>query len=148
MSKNTKSIYLNSTLSYCSDCGDTELARIVAKENGVFMERLCPVSGPKSVKIISDYSWYLKNMPVPMKVTERKDEKKRDKGCPRDCGLCQYHTGGIYLPVFSITNACNLNCNICFTYNRTDKKYYKSVNDMNKTLEISIRSLKSEYMNI
>ena len=42
-------------------------------------------------------------------------------GCPYDCGPCAFHEGSCNLPVFSVTNACDLRCPICFTYNREDK---------------------------
>ena len=38
------------------------------------------------------------------------------------------------MPVFSITNDCNLNCPICFTYNRPDKKYYKTVEETKRII--------------
>ncbi len=135
MTQNSNGVFLNSTVAFCSHCQDTEFARIVAREDGVFMERLCPASGHKSVKIVSDYQWYLKNMSSPRKITGRKGEKKPVKSCPMDCGLCEIHSGGIHLPVFSITNVCNLDCNICFTYNRKDKKYYKTVRETQKIIE-------------
>ena len=42
-------------------------------------------------------------------------------GCPHDCGPCTWHASPCQLPVLSITNACNLRCPICFTYNRDDR---------------------------
>ena len=42
-------------------------------------------------------------------------------GCPHDCGPCTWHASPCQLPVLSITNACNLRCPICFTYNRADR---------------------------
>jgi hypothetical protein len=120
---------LGSTLAYCPECRKTEYARIVAKEGGVFMERLCPCSGPASVKIVTDHHWYLSRAAASQEIADIKDPYPSKNGCPFDCGPCQWHTGGIHLPVFSITNDCNLNCPICFTYNRTDRKYYKSVEE-------------------
>ena len=120
---------LGSTLAYCPECRTTEHARIVAKEGGVFMERLCPRNGPASVKIVSDYRWYIDRSKDCQAISDIPDPFPSKKGCPFDCGPCQWHTGGIHLPVFSITNDCNLSCPICFTYNRPDRKYYKSVED-------------------
>jgi uncharacterized radical SAM superfamily Fe-S cluster-containing enzyme len=120
---------LGSTLAYCPECGTTEHARIVAKEGGVFMERLCPHKGPASVKIVSDHRWYLDRAKESHKINRIPAPTPSRNGCPFDCGPCQWHTGGIHLPVFSITNDCNLSCPICFTYNRPDKKYYKSVEE-------------------
>ena len=116
---------LGSTLAYCPECKNTEHARIVAKEGGVFMERLCPRSGPASVKIVTDHQWYVSRVGAGQMACDIRDPYPSKNGCPLDCGPCQWHTGGIHLPVFSITNDCNLSCPICFTYNRPDRKYYK-----------------------
>ncbi len=121
--------YLRSTLAFCDRCGTAELARIMSRENGVFMERICPVHGVERVKIANSHNWYIERMSTPRTENTIKNSMPSQKGCPFDCGPCQWHTGGIYLPVFSITNDCNLNCPICFTYNRPDRKYYKSVDE-------------------
>jgi len=120
---------VGSTLAYCPQCRTAEHARIVATEGGVFMERLCPHNGPSSVKVCSDYRWYRGRMEGSQKAATIREPSPSRKGCPLDCGPCQWHTGGIHLPVFSITNDCNLSCPICFTYNRPDRKYYKTVED-------------------
>ena len=128
----TGETYLRSTLAYCDRCGKTELARIMARGDGVFMERVCPVGGTERVRIAKSTAWYLERTGAARPVHEIKDRLPSLKGCPFDCGPCQWHTGGIHLPVFSITNDCNLNCPICFTYNRPDRKYYKSVEETRK----------------
>jgi 7,8-dihydro-6-hydroxymethylpterin dimethyltransferase len=131
---NADEIYLRATLAYCDTCGKTELARIVAREEGVFMERACPVKGVKSVIIARDPAWYRRRIAKPRKECLARQPEPSKKGCPLDCGPCARHTGGIHLPIFSITNDCNLNCPICFTYNRPDKKYYMSVQDVRTTI--------------
>ena len=121
--------YLRSTLAYCDNCSKTELARIMARDDGVYMERICQAHGVERVKIAKSPSWYAERTGQPRRANEIKDTIPSQEGCPFDCGPCQWHTGGIHLPVFSITNDCNLNCPICFTYNRPDLKYYKSVEE-------------------
>ncbi len=127
-------IYINSTLSYCPICNKTEFTRIVARNDGVFMQRVCAKSKPEAGKIAADYKWYMERMATPQTIYTDDNTKKSEKGCPFDCGLCEWHTATIKLPVFSITNDCNLDCPICFTYNRPDVKYSKSVEDTDKIL--------------
>lgn len=134
MIKRQNEIYLNSTLSYCSSCNRVELSRIMARENGVFLERLCPIKGTQSIKIIADYKWYIERVCKPQKIYKVKHPEKSKFGCPFDCGICEWHTGAIKLPIFSITNNCNLDCHKCFTYNRPDKKYYKSIADTKRII--------------
>jgi uncharacterized radical SAM superfamily Fe-S cluster-containing enzyme len=61
--------------------------------------------------------------------------KPVQKGCPFDCGPCANHAGRLRLPIFSITNHCNLKCPICFTHNRQDKIYNKSLEDLEAILD-------------
>ena len=131
-------ILINSTLAYCRACGRSEMARIVARRGGVYMERMCRKEVP-SVKIANDYKWYIERMSYAEYAVPRPAAGKKLKGCPNDCGPCAMHAGGLRLPVFSITNDCNLDCPKCFTYNRPDKKYYKSVADTKKIIKEIIR---------
>jgi hypothetical protein len=124
--------YLNSTLAYCDVCRKTELARILAGPQGVFLERVCAARGHERVRIAVDSKWYQQRMAWPQKPETSARTRASEKGCPLDCGPCQWHSGRLHLPVFSITNDCNLDCPICFTYNRPDQKYYKSIADVEK----------------
>jgi len=130
--------YINSTQAWCPACKRTELARIVARPGGVFLERMCP-KGVASVKIAADYKWYLERMEHAAAPVSRPPAGTKLKGCPSDCGPCALHAGGLRLPVFSITNDCNLNCPKCFTFNRQDLKYYKSVADTKKIIKEIVR---------
>jgi len=41
---------------------------------------------------------------------------KTEKGCPDDCGICPNHKSHTVLAIIDVTNACNLQCSICFAY--------------------------------
>ena len=127
--KPDEEIYLRSTLAFCGDCGKTEFARVVARPRGVYLERVCPEKGSQRVKIAKDPAWYAARTATPRASCAEGKRRPSKLGCPFDCGPCQWHSGGLRLPVFSITNDCNLDCPICFTYNRPDMKYYKSVEE-------------------
>jgi uncharacterized radical SAM superfamily Fe-S cluster-containing enzyme len=121
--------YVRSTMAYCPVCKKAEFARIVVRESGVFMERLCPERGAISTRIAKDPEWYAARTAVPRRAVSHVPCQPSVKGCPFDCGPCEWHTGGLHLPVFSITNDCNLDCPICFTHNRADCRYYKTVEE-------------------
>ena len=57
------------------------------------------------------------------------------KGCPWDCGPCGLHANACHLPVFSITNVCNMNCPICFTYNRPEVPYFMSREELRQLVD-------------
>lgn len=118
-------LLLGSTTAFCSRCEKAEMARILAVDGVVFMDRLCP-EGVARVKIASNLKWYLERSESPWEKEPRLKGYPSCKGCPYDCGLCENHASGMRLPVLSITNDCNLDCPICFTHNRKDEKYYKS----------------------
>ncbi|MFZ5950975.1 MAG: radical SAM protein, partial [Candidatus Rifleibacteriota bacterium] len=62
------------------------------------------------------------------------------QGCPLDCGPCEWHVSGLSLPVFSITNDCNLNCPKCFTFNRPDQRYYKTVEETKAIIDHIVKA--------
>lgn len=121
---------LDSTRAYCPICGVTEHALITVRDGGVFMERICPQRGTVSVLIARDYRWYLERTAVPRPIRSMPDATKLTKGCPFDCGPCECHTATLHLPVVSVTNLCNLDCPICFTFNRPDLAYCKTPEEM------------------
>lgn len=123
MTRPARRTYLHGTLAWCAHCGATEPARVVAAEDGVFLERICPSGSIPSVKIAADPAWYRERTSGPGEESESFGTREPRLGCPRDCGPCRWHAGGLHLAVFSVTNRCNLDCPKCFTYNRGDLPY-------------------------
>lgn len=136
--------FLHATRAWCVQCNQVEMARVVADQQGVFLERMCVRNGTAQTKIAASSVWYRERIGKPMQVEEIPDRKKVQRGCPLDCGICEWHTTGLHLPVFSITNDCNLNCPKCFTYNRPDRKYYKTAEETRTIL----RHIKKKQPNI
>lgn len=128
-------IYIKSTLAFCKHCNRTEQASIISRNGSVFLDRLCPELGKQSTIIARDYRWYLERTSFNRFVSSPGNTKSSKYGCPKDCGLCEQHSNKALLPIFSITNDCNLNCPKCFTYNRQDKKYYKTIEDTKQILD-------------
>jgi uncharacterized radical SAM superfamily Fe-S cluster-containing enzyme len=60
--------------------------------------------------------------------------------CPTSCGPCSFHGQACHLPVFSITNACDLRCPICFTYNRPDRTWFMSPEELDRQLDFVLAS--------
>jgi uncharacterized radical SAM superfamily Fe-S cluster-containing enzyme len=123
-------ITLDSTRAFCPACGVTEHALVTARDTGVFLERICPQLGTVSVRIARDYRWYLERTAEPQPMEQMPNATGLSKGCPFDCGPCECHTARLHLPVVSVTNLCNLDCPICFTYNRPDLAYCKSTDEL------------------
>jgi hypothetical protein len=96
-------------------------------------------SGP--ARIAGDIDWYLENLlrSFPDRAPLQGSHPPA-RGCPHDCGPCAWHASPCRLPVVSITNACNLNCPICFTYNRKDRFYFMPVEEMERTVDWIVES--------
>lgn len=133
--------YYRMTRGMCRTCRKIVDSRIVEREGSIVQENLCSDCGTSSTIIAESSEWYFNQ--VSFRSSLKKPVKINtgiSRGCPRDCGLCSWHESGPTLPVFSITNACNLKCPICFTYNREDSIYFMSVDEMKKTVDFLLEN--------
>jgi len=133
--------YFTTVRGMCRSCRRITPARVFFRDGAVWQENLCETCENQPVLIASDSKWYLREVLKP-----RPDRsplnfaKPPTRGCPHDCGPCTWHANNCQLPVLSITNACNLNCPLCFTYNRPDRIYNMSVDEMARTVDWIIES--------
>jgi uncharacterized radical SAM superfamily Fe-S cluster-containing enzyme len=133
--------YLTTVRGMCRTCRAIVPARVSIKDGKVWQQSLCPTCPNKLTLIASDASWYLQHaMGAMPDRSPRKGAHPSKLGCPHDCGPCRWHASSCQLPVISITNACNLNCPICFTYNRPDRIYHMSVEEMQSTVDWIVES--------
>ena len=134
----TAPIFLSQSRGVCRDCGRMVPVRYVAFQDQVFLERLCPQHGASRALVADNLAWYLEAMkqapvgsPPPKTIPKQKE-------CPHGCGPCSFHAQACRLPVFSITNACNLRCPICFTYNRGDRIYNMPVEEFRRHIDFVV----------
>ena len=133
--------YYKMTQGMCGKCRSIVNARIYEKDKKIFQENLCVKCGNSETMIAENSAWYFDSINFPVKtVKPSKINWPIKNGCPRDCGICSWHENRVNLPVFSITNACNMNCPICFTYNRKDKIYFMSQDEMKKTVDFLLEN--------
>lgn len=141
--------FLNGTLAYCTHCGKNEFARIISTGKGIFLERVCPELGVQPSLLARDENWYNQRISFIPKPAAVENPKSSERGCPLDCGICSWHTNSLKLPIFSITNDCNLDCPKCFTYNRQDRKYYKTPEETRQIVDhMTTQSQKLHVINI
>ena len=133
--------YFSTVRGMCRSCRTIVPARVFFQDDKVWQQSLCPICENQPALIASDKDWYLKNTlqaypdRSPLKLS-----KPPIHGCPHDCGPCTWHASPCQLPVISITNVCDLNCPICFTYNRPDQIYHMAVEEMDRTVDWIIES--------
>ncbi|MBN2534901.1 MAG: radical SAM protein [Spirochaetales bacterium] len=131
-------IYAGLTRSVCDKCYDEFLnsgkktplpivdAEILFKDNKVYLKKYCPKHGYTMALKSSDLNWYkkvwdpfyLRRGTPPIETLT-----KREDGCPYDCGICPDHHQHICVPLLDITDACNLNCNICLASNKKNPTF-------------------------
>ncbi len=133
--------YLTTVRGMCRTCREISPARILLRDDGVYQQSLCPKCANEPAFIASDRDWYLANVLKSMPDhSPIKGAKPARLGCPLDCGPCTWHASSCQLPIISITNACNLRCPICFTYNRTSPLYNMSSLEMERIVDWVIES--------
>src|SRR5664279_1385336 len=108
-------VFLELTRSICPECRTVIDAKIVLRDNKVYMRKRCAQCGPFEALIFGDAQMYVDfakyNKPgtIPLAFgTPIAD------GCPLDCGLCPDHQQHACLGIIEVNSACNMNCPLCF----------------------------------
>jgi 7,8-dihydro-6-hydroxymethylpterin dimethyltransferase len=128
--------YLGTVQGMCRACRALVPARVLEEGGAVYQEKLCPTCGSGRARLADTVQWYLARMATTVCCKPSLLPGTPVKaGCPNDCGLCSAHANACHLPVFSVTNACNMNCPICFTYNRADQNYFMSRDELRVLLD-------------
>lgn len=128
--------YLATVQGMCRECRALVPCRIIEEAGAVYQERLCPACGNSRALIAETVEWYMERAGTPVHCEPyRLPGGEVRQGCPHDCGPCAFHANACHLPVFSITNACNMACPICFTYNRPDCAYHMSRGELKRLLD-------------
>jgi hypothetical protein len=133
--------YFTTVRGMCRTCRRIVPARVFFREGKVWQESLCETCENRPALIAADKDWYLREILKELPdVSPLPFSRAPVNGCPHDCGPCTWHASPCQLPVLSITNACNLNCPICFTYNRSDRVYHMPTDEMRRTVDWIVES--------
>ena len=128
--------YLGTAQGMCRECRSLVPARVFEENGAVYQERICPKCGAARARLADNVDWYLDRLATAVQCKPGLLPGAPIKaGCPKDCGPCAAHANACHLPVFSVTNACNMECPICFTYNRADQKYFMSRQELRALLD-------------
>jgi 7,8-dihydro-6-hydroxymethylpterin dimethyltransferase len=115
-------------------------AKILLKDERVYLEKWCPTHGRERVLIATDASYYRKAREVYLKAPElpQRFNTEQKYGCPYDCGLCPEHMQHSCLTLIEITDHCNLRCPICYADSGPHRAGYKSLVDVERLLDIVV----------
>ena len=105
---------LESTQSFCPECEKKVNAKIILKNNEVFLLKFCKEHGFLIDILEHDANYYLKRNKYLKPGTISKVQTNIIKGCPYDCGLCSDHEQHTCIGLIEITNKCDLGCSFCY----------------------------------
>ncbi|OCR01149.1 radical SAM protein [Oscillatoriales cyanobacterium USR001] len=103
------------TNSVCSKCLTKVEAKIIFRDECVYLVKHCPTHGHEEVLIADDIDYYkltqqfIKPGDIPLRFNT-----PIKYGCPYDCGLCPDHEQHSCLTLIELTDKCNLSCPICY----------------------------------
>jgi uncharacterized radical SAM superfamily Fe-S cluster-containing enzyme len=108
-------VFYELTRSICPTCRRVLDAKILLRDNKVYMARRCPQCGPCEALIYGDAEAYVRlsryNKPGTIPLARGTEIRE---GCPYDCGLCPDHQQHTCLGIIEVNSACNMNCPLCF----------------------------------
>jgi uncharacterized radical SAM superfamily Fe-S cluster-containing enzyme len=128
---------LHDTTSLCAVCKQGIPAEIWEVDRKIWMKKRCSEHGSREVLLASQAEWYHNVMSYPAVLKPPSIVRKNvQAGCPFDCGACTSHQQKVYLPVIPITSACNLDCPICYTINKSEGAFHMSLDEFARILDV------------
>lgn len=104
------------TNSVCSECLVKVEAKIIFRDDCVYLVKHCFKHGHQEVLIADDIEYYKQSLEKFIKPGDMplKFNTPIKHGCPYDCGLCPDHEQHSCLTLVEVTDKCNLSCPVCY----------------------------------
>lgn len=113
--KDADYIFYELTRSICPECRKVIDAKILLRDNKVYMSKRCPDCGPFEALVYGDAEAYISlsryNKPGTIPLAFNGEVRH---GCPHDCGLCPDHQQHACIGIIEVNSACNMDCPLCF----------------------------------
>lgn len=140
--KNRPYLFHDTTSSVCSQCLRRVEAKILIKEEQVFLEKWCPAHGTERVLIADDADYYRLGREVYVKAPEMPENfsTRMEFGCPYDCGLCPDHMQHSCLTVLEVTDHCNLRCPVCYAGSGPERLNHRPLAVIEAMLDAVVRN--------
>ncbi len=135
-------LFYDTTQSVCTTCLRQVEAKIVFKDEHVYMDKWCPAHGTERVLMSDDVAYYRLCREVFVKPPEmpQRFETTMRHGCPYDCGLCPDHMQHSCLAVVEITDHCNLRCPTCYASSGPERLTHRSFDQVLAMLDAVVAS--------
>jgi len=136
--RNNDYYFLEHTISLCPECLKRVDAKIINKDNKVYIKKYCKEHGEQLELLEEDYEYYSKRMLFDKPATKSKRQTPINNLCPNDCGLCPDHEQHSCNSLIEITNKCDLHCPVCYANSGKDETL--SMSKIDEMLDFMIGS--------
>ena len=126
-------IFHEHTTSVCSFCKSKVNAKIIFKENQVYIRKYCSDHKVHDELLEKDLSYFMRKREYDKASTMITYDTPMNKGCPFDCGLCPQHDQHTCIGLIEITTRCNLTCEMC--YAKSSEKPDLTLEEIEKMLD-------------
>ncbi len=134
-------LFYELTNSICHVCYRKVEAKVVFQDDNVYLHKYCPVHKHQHVLISTDVEYYklsrnyLKPGQLPLHFNT-----PIKYGCPYDCGLCPDHEQHGCLTLVEVTDACNLQCPVCYAESSPHRQTHRSLEQIEFMLDRVVRN--------
>lgn len=122
------------TQSLCNECLKTIPAKIVFKNDSVYVLKRCQEHGEMLELLEEDINYHIKKRNFDKPGTSSKIQTDIVNGCPYDCGLCEDHDQHSCIGLIEITKNCDLMCPVC--YAEADSGNYLDMDTIEKMMDL------------
>ena len=130
--------YIENTISLCPQCLKRLDAKIVSKDNKIFILKHCLDHGDQEEILEENAEYYLGRMQYTKPGSVSKTQTDRKLSCPFDCGLCPEHEQHSCIGLIEVTNNCDLKCSTCYAHSGTGE--FLSLEKIEKMLDFFLDS--------
>ena len=134
-SRDREYLFHSSTTSLCPICLKKIDAKIIIKDNSVYLLKYCEAHGENIELFEEDASFFLRKREYDKPGTSCKTQTEINKGCPYDCGLCPNHDQHTCIGLIEVTDKCDLKCKVCYA-NAGDSNNYLDLDRIEQMLEL------------
>ncbi|MHA1266636.1 MAG: radical SAM protein [Candidatus Helarchaeota archaeon] len=129
---------VKSTKSICPECQVIIDADYVEEDGKIWMVKECRDHGKFKdlVSINPKHFRWIQQFTMNSDAKICSPQKQIEKGCPHDCGICEFHKSAPAIGIVDITYRCNLKCPVCFANALTER---------GKNIEPSFEDLRRIY---
>lgn len=137
MPKSRPYLYYDQTISLCTSCLRRIEAKLVIRDQQVWMYKWCPAHGHEKVLVSTNAAFWRLGREVYVKPPEMplRFNTEMHWGCPYDCGLCPDHMQHSCLTILEVGDYCNLRCPICYADSGPHRSAFRDLATIERMLD-------------